>query len=52
MSALASSLRSLARELRRRPAFLLISIFTLAVGIGANAAIFTVVNAVLIRPLP
>lgn len=52
MSALASSLRSLVRELRRSPVFLLISILTLAVGIGANVAIFTVVNAVLIRPLP
>ncbi|HEX9945014.1 MAG TPA: ABC transporter permease [Thermoanaerobaculia bacterium] len=52
MSSLFSPLRSLAREFRRRPGFLLVAVFTLGVGIGANAAIFSVVNAVLIRPLP
>jgi putative ABC transport system permease protein len=52
MGSLPTSLRSLVRELRRSPGFLLVAVFTLAVGIGANVAIFTVVNAVLIRPLP
>jgi len=52
MTSILSPFRSLARELRRNPGFLLVAVFTLAVGIGANAAIFSVVNAVLIRPLP
>jgi len=52
MTSMLSTFRSLVRELQRSPGFLLIAVLTLGVGIGANAAIFSVVDAVVIRPLP
>jgi predicted permease len=52
LSEIARDLHFAVRQWRRRPGFLALVVFVLAVGIGGNAAVFSLINAVLLRPLP
>jgi putative ABC transport system permease protein len=52
MQNLASELRHVARSLTKQPGFAVVAILTLALGIGANTAVFSVLNSVVLAPLP
>ena len=52
MKTIVQDLRFAVRSMMRTPGFFVVAVFTLALAIGANTAIFSIVNAILFRPYP
>ena len=52
MSGFGTQLKHVLRRLMRSPMFTVVTLLTIAIGVGANSAIFSVIDGILLRPLP